>query len=55
MIIFSSSFGKQPLSTNGKRGTDCLVLEYSELIVVGQIILQLALRVVRISLAGGTM
>ena len=28
------SFGKQPLSTNGKRGTDCLVLEYSEMIVV---------------------
>lgn len=28
------SFGKQPLSTDGKRGTDCLVLEYSEMIVV---------------------
>ena len=30
----SSSFGKQPLGANGKRGTDCLVLEYSEMIVV---------------------
>ena len=45
MKFFSSSFGKQPLGTNGRRGTDCLVLEYSELIVVGQIILQLALHV----------
>ena len=49
MIFFSSSFGKQPLGTNGKRGTDCLVLEYSELIVVGQISLQLALHVDTIS------
>ena len=30
---FFCSFGKQP--HNRKRGTDCLVLEYSELIVVG--------------------
>ena len=30
----SCSFGKQPLGANGKRGTDCLVLEYSEMIVV---------------------
>lgn len=49
MIFFSLSFGKQPLGTNGKRGTDCLVLEYSELIVVGQIILQLASDLGRIS------
>ncbi|KAL9979326.1 hypothetical protein ACROYT_G016974 [Oculina patagonica] len=32
MYLPGSSFGKQPL--NGKRGTDCLVLEYSELIVI---------------------
>lgn len=34
MYLPGSSFGKQPLSTNGKRGTDCLVLEYSEMIVI---------------------
>ncbi|PFX26459.1 Rap guanine nucleotide exchange factor 6 [Stylophora pistillata] len=34
MYLPGSSFGKQPLSSNGKRGTDCLVLEYSELIVI---------------------
>lgn len=34
MYLPGSSFGKQPLGTNGKRGTDCLVLEYSELIVI---------------------
>lgn len=34
MYLPGSSFGKQPLGTNGKRGTDCLVLEYSEMIVI---------------------
>ncbi|KAJ7381150.1 Rap guanine nucleotide exchange factor 2 [Desmophyllum pertusum] len=34
MYLPGSSFGKQPLTSNGKRGTDCLVLEYSELIVI---------------------
>ncbi|XP_068704769.1 rap guanine nucleotide exchange factor 6-like isoform X1 [Montipora foliosa] len=34
MYLPGSSFGKQPLGTNRKRGTDCLVLEYSEMIVI---------------------
>lgn len=34
MYLPGSSFGKQPLGANGKRGTDCLVLEYSEMIVI---------------------
>ena len=36
-VVFSS-FGKQPLWYDGRRGSECLILEHSEMIVVSFVI-----------------
>lgn len=33
------SFGKQPLWYDGRRGSECLILEHSEMIVVSDLLL----------------